>query len=213
MNRNTIVTALVAAAGLASASSGAVFSGVAGLRTAQTAYAPSGSELVFTGPTDNGFASWFGNSTAFQPGFYAFASQGSELSATTISAVGETFASSSSAAVRVGARSSIDFVFTLDEAAVVTIFAQAGGNLGGNTQMQVYLGTATAPIIDRNSTFVTFTDVSLAAGTYILSASILTDIDGVATSNGYYNVSISVPGPGVLAAFAMAGLAGTRRRR
>jgi len=80
-------------------------------------------------------------------------------------------------------------------------------------ELRVLPGQTTDPIIDRDSTFVTFTDVSLAAGTYILSASILTDIDGVGASNGYYNVSISVPGPGVLAAFAMAGLAGTRRRR
>ena len=213
MQGNTIVTALVAAAGLTSSSHAAIFTGITSLRTAQTAYAPAGGSLVFTGPSDTGFASWFGNSTLFQPGMYAFASQGSELTSTTLSAVGETFVSTATAANRAGARSSIDFIFTLDEAATVTIFAQAGGNFGSRTAMQVYLGTASEAIINASSGFTTFSDVSLAAGTYILSASVLTDVDGVAASaNGFYNVSISVPAPGALAAFGLAGLAGTRGR-
>lgn len=206
--------AAIAAAGLASVGHSAVFTGVASLRSAATGSAPVGSELVLTGPSDTGFGSWFGNSTLNQSGIYAFASQGSGLTSTSISAVGETFAASSGTSRRVGANSQVNFVFTLDEAAVVTLFAQAGGNLGSSTTMRVYFGTETEAIIDATSTFVNFTDLNLAAGTYILSAEIQTLLDGtVGSSNGYYNLSISVPGPGGLALLAVAGIVGARRRR
>lgn len=214
MNRNAIVVAALAAVSCAAASHGAIFTGVAGFRNAATASAPAGGSLVFTGASDSGFGSWFGNSTLNQSGLYAFASHGSELTSTSISAVGETFVASAGTSTRIGARSSVDFIFTLDEAAVVTVFAQAGGNFGSSSRMRVYLGTDTEAVIDATSMFVTFTDVTLAAGTYILSAEILTDLDGTAgSSNGYFNLSISVPGPGALAAFGLAGLAAGRRRR
>ena len=206
--------AAIAAAGLASVGHSAVFTGVASLRSAATGSAPVGSELVLTGPSDTGFGSWFGNSTLNQSGIYAFASQGSGLTSTSISAVGETFAASSGTSRRVGANSTIDFIFTLDEAAVVTVFAQAGGNFGSSTTMRVYLGTDTEAIIDTTSSFVNFSDFNLAAGTYILSAEIQTVLDGiVGSSNGYYNISVSVPAPGAAAILALSGLVASRRRR
>ena len=206
--------AAIAAAGLASVGHSAVFTGISSLRSAATGSAPVGGELVLTGPSDSGFGSWFGNSTLNQSGVYAFASQGSELTSTSISAVGETFAASSGTSRRVGANSTIDFIFTLDEAAVVTVFAQAGGNFGSSTTMRVYLGTATEAVINTTSAFVNFSDFNLAAGTYILSAEIQTILDGtVGSSNGYYNLSLSVPAPGAIAILALSGLVASRRRR
>jgi hypothetical protein len=214
MRGNWTFAAVAAAAGLAPVAHAAIFTGIASFRTAGTAVAPAGGSLNLTGPADNGFGSWFGNSTLNQSGVYAFASQGSELTSTSLSAVGETFAASAGTTRRVGARSAIDFIFTLDETAIVTVFAQAGGNFGSSTSMRVYLGTDTEAVINTTSTFVTFTDVTLAAGTYILSAEILTDLDGVAgSSNGFYNVSVSVPAPGAAAILALSGLVASRRRR
>ena len=214
MNRNAIVVAALAAVSCAAASHGAIFTGVAGFRNAATASAPAGGSLVFTGASDSGFGSWFGNSTLNQSGLYAFASQGSELTSTSISAVGETFVASAGTATRIGARSSVDFIFTLDEAAVVTVFAQAGGNFGSSTTMRVYFGTDTEAVIDTTSSFVNFSDFNLAAGTYILSAEIQTVLNGiVGSSNGYYNLSVSVPGPGGAALLGLAGLVGRGRRR
>lgn len=214
MRGNRIIAAVAAATGLATAADAAIFTGLAAFRSAQTGFAPAGDALVLSGPGDSGFASWFGHSSQNQPGMYAFASSGSELSATSISAVGETFVSSGDTSRRIGSRSAVDFIFTLDEAAVVTIFAQAGGNFGGATAIRAYLGTSTDPIIDTTSGFVTFTDQALAAGTYIMSFEILTIIDGeVGTSNGYYNVSVAVPGPGGVALLGLAAVVGSRRRR
>ena len=214
MKGTSLIAASAVAAGLASAGHAAVFTGVASLRSAATGSAPVGETVVLTGPSDTGFGSWFGNSTLNQSGLYAFASQGSELTSTSISAVGETFASSSATSRRVGANSQVNFIFTLDEAAVVTVFAQAGGNFGSSTTMRVYFGTDTEAVIDTTSSFVNFSDFNLAAGTYILSAEIQTVLNGiVGSSNGYYNLSVSVPGPGGAALLGLAGLVGGGRRR
>ena len=214
MRGNCTFAAIAAAAGLAPVAHAAIFTGVSALRSAATGSAPVGEVVVLTGPSDSGFGAWFGNSTLNQSGIYAFASQGSEPSSTSISAVGETFASSSGTSRRVGANSTIDLIFTLDEAAVVTVFAQAGGNFGSSTTMRVYFGTDTEAVIDTTSSFVNFTDVNLAAGTYIVSAEIQTILDGtVGSSNGYYNISVSVPAPGAVAILAFSGLVASRRRR
>lgn len=215
MEGTRTIAAIAAAIGLAPAASAAIFTGDLCQRLAQTAYVPVGEPLTYTGPVDTGFASWFGNSTVNRPGAFAFASQGSELTATTFSAVGETFVSTTGSANRVAARSSISMQFVLDGDAVATLFAQGGGNFGTGTAVGVRLVRSGGPtILEAQGSFTDFREVSLAAGTYLLTADLLTTVDGaVASANGYYNISISIPAPGAIAALALALPLASRRRR
>jgi len=201
------------AAGITAASEAAIFTAVASYRTAEVAVAPAGGDLVFTGPADGGSADWYGSTFAQAPAYFVTSSHGSGVGPNLISAVGEIYANGAGTGHRIAARSAFELVFTLDEAADVTLLAQAGFNFG-TSSLLVRLADAHGTYLDASAPFTEFRTLSLAAGTYFLTAFVTTELDGtVGSANGFFTLTMTVPGPGAPALLGLAGLVGSRRRR